>query len=384
MGSNLALCADEGQSSACSGSPCLWDGDAAAGSRAYCTIACDPSTSGSCPAHFQCRAQGCSSGPANVCVRIEADPKPTSECTDIVSGRSAIVSDVVQGRDGRLFALLSLSSPSERAFFTRGPSEASWTRTYTLTAMFQQNSGSGPSIAADDALYYVVGNGLALRMSGTQVTEEHYATCSSNCSNVVESVYATSSGAVRLVESDGQTVVMRERAGSGSWSVVTEAVARRFVPIAHFSKGGFVALCRDPQGTSVLTPCIGDTGQDLVDLALPSGALPRVSSGQDVVPVLGTSKEDFWVFSDTGKLFHRVGAELLEEGLPAPATASTSGGLLMKLADGTVVAMRGTETFALEQGCWRSIAESVTSGYPTSGRRVGSLSGTQLCEGVVP
>jgi hypothetical protein len=382
MGSNLALCADP-SASECGDAPCLWDQNAVTEIKAYCTIGCDPTSSTACPAHFQCRSQGCDSGPANVCVRTEADPSSTRDCKDIVSGRNATINDVVQGRDGRLFAFVTLQSPGERSFFTRGPGETTWTKTYTLTTMIQQNAGRGPSVAAADALYYVIGGGLVLRMSATEVTEEHYADCTSHCSSVVEAVFAPSGGGVRLVESGGSGGTMRERRAEGSWSVVTDAVTKRFSPVATFSKGGFLARCQDEAG-KFETPCVGDSGQDLVDLQIPSGKLAEVGTQEGTTAALGMSPSDFWFFSDKGTLYHRLGSETLEEGLPPP-TETDKSGLLATLSDGSIVAVRGDKTFVLDQGCWRAIAGAIVTGYATGGRQLGAPSNLgQFCESSVP
>ena len=89
---------------------------------------------------------------------------------------------------------------------------------------FPANVGHGQSVATADALYCVVGDGFVLRMSGTQVTEQHYPTCSNNCFRQIESVFATSRGTICIVDKDGQKAIMLERAINGLWVVVTNAV----------------------------------------------------------------------------------------------------------------------------------------------------------------
>jgi len=96
-GSNEPVCASSSMDCPVTGL-CVWDQNDAAGVKAYCTIACDPTAADACPPDFTCGPQDCTTlGPSNVCLRTSTgcgtSPSPSIATDNACGGPVALASD---------------------------------------------------------------------------------------------------------------------------------------------------------------------------------------------------------------------------------------------------------------------------------------------------
>lgn len=332
-GSNLALCVMANSTSCSAPGVCVWDSAAPGTRHAYCTVGCTPSAN-DCPTGFECRAQDCSNGPANVCVK-----RGVSSCTAVPAfGASGgvVVSTPMPGRGA--FAVGYLAGGDLRVLVMQGT-----TVVRELGTVPQATFGAQPlGVVGDDVWWAVPPRVVRLGAQTLEVFAADdltvVAVARTPAGDVLSAVRRTDRQALLLVP-DGGALLATPAA-----LAVTEEHTR-------LPSGGVLGQCTDG-GVEAL--CASDDLREVRVVPLPQGVrMPMRDWSLSVTP------DELLVLSDTFQVHRRVGADWLSDVLEpgarngAFATVGSDRYLTRLEADGGLAAYRE------EPLCWRRLAPGV-------------------------
>jgi hypothetical protein len=378
MGSNLNLCAHAPSSSCSDTEICLWHGDDVSGVRAYCTIACDPTKPDSCPPRFACKAQGCSSAPPDVCVRVEADPKPEDACEDgdsMLAGRGLSLRAVARAGQ-QIYVAGHVSQPaSGTVVLTRAVDETVWKLIHDGPV---DGTLDWKTLAGGAAVLFQSWSGSTqhlLRATGTTVTEESLPACDGDpntCVRQIDLVFETAEGAVRAIgRSLSGDYSLLARGPQGAWSV-TRTLDHKLLWSARLALHGLAAACRgsDEPSDAKSKLCVSRDGDAIEVVDLPPG------HALDAFTALGESPDDFYLLTKTA-LLHRVQQTWLEDGVPVD-----DGGELAQADDGSLYVGTGGKLYRLDAaGCWLLLPgdPGLDGLVAINGRQFLRIAGYDLC-----
>lgn len=331
-GSNLALCVMANSTTCSAPGVCVWDSAAPGTRQAYCTVGCTPSAN-DCPTGFECRAQDCSNGPANVCVK-----RGVSGCAPVpafgASGRVEVATPI-PGLG--LFAVGYLSGSDLRVLLMQGT-----TLVRDLGSVPQATFGAQAlGVVGDDVWWSVPPRVVRI---GAQ-TMEVFTPTDADLSFLA--VARTPGGDVLQAQrrSDRQMLLLVPDGGSllaaPGDPVVTEEHAR-------LPSGGVLGQCPDA-GLEVL--CESDNLRDVRLVPLPSGVRMPMRDWS-----LSVTANELLVLNDAFDVHRRIGGEWIRDALQPGArsgvftTVGSDRYLTRREADGGLVGYRE------EPSCWRRLA----------------------------
>jgi hypothetical protein len=379
MGSNLSLCASGSSSSCKTTGICLWDGSSVTGTHAYCTIGCDPTRKDSCPPRFACKAQGCSSAPPDVCVRVEAEPEDDCEQADAMLAGRGLRLRAVGRAGGRIYVAANVSTPEPGiVVLTRQVGGTGWKLIHDDT---ESGTIDWRRMTAGDAVYFQIFPGgyqgqRLIRAVGTKVTKETLPSADDPNHSVrqIEVVFETADGAERAVgRSLAGEYFMLARGSQGAWSV-TQALDYTLFGSERFTDHGLAATCRRSNEPSDAQPriCVSSDGVAMKVIDPPSGSELR--------QVLGQSPDDFYLLLKDG-LHRRVQGQWITEGVPVEDDYPT----LAQAADGSLYFRTDKKLYRLDGGCWRLLAgdRSLDGLVAEKERQFVSLSDYEICKALL-
>jgi hypothetical protein len=377
-GSNKSLCV-VGSSTQCKDAVCLWDAVGEGGQQAYCTVACDPADTTSCPTNYACKAQQCSGDPKNICVFVTKPSTMSQECAaDPVLAGARVSEYRVVSPDLEVILAASKTVASDYDVFVRNAGTTSKVGQTRATNKFLGITGG--------SVWYSLNYGeiAQIRKDGMSIVrvEDCGKDNAASCIDLaVEAVTSDRDGAVsvlyqRFAEGSSRrfAAVLRGTTSMSRTQVAADSpAARQSLLGGNLADGSYLTPCSAGATPDSRTLCSSTDFLTWNKIALPDG---QTWSGTQLA-MFGETAENATLLSDTGVVVRSISGTWTVDAMPKGTVASnnlSSSGLGFSRLGSTLLVTRaensGLTSYRLNDGCWQKPSKAIDA----QGDRIASAS----------